>query len=177
MNDGSNLEILQDISVMTGSKLCSLEDIRDSEIKENIMIEELFGSCRKIRISEFECNLIGVQGEQNEIDNIRYGLEKRIKDEGEKNIKNYLQERLSRLQGRSCTIFVGGVTEAELSEERDKIVDCLNSCKTALETGILPGGGAAFAHGLKVLEELKFHNKDLNVGVNIFYKSIIVSYN
>jgi chaperonin GroEL len=78
------------------------------------------------------------------------------------------------MEGRNAVITVGGFTEVEIAENRDKIVDCLNSCKTALDEGIIPGGGACFIHALSSLENMKFDNIDMNVGVNIFRTSIIV---
>lgn len=72
-----------------------------------------------------------------------------------------LKKRLSNLEGKTAIIAVGGITEAEVGETRDKIVDCLNSCKSAMETGILSGGGTSFIHGIRILEEkIKEINKN-----------------
>ena len=84
----------------------------------------------------------------------------------------YLSVKIGFGVGKMSIIYVGGVTPVEVAENRDKIVDALNSCQTSLETGILPGGGTSYIHGLKILEKLKFDNHNMNVGVNIFYQAL-----
>lgn len=104
-------------------------------------------------------------------------LKSKIKNEENKNLKEILKKRLSNLEGKTAIIAVGGITESEVGENRDKIIDCLNSCKSAMETGILPGGGTSFIHGIRVLEErLKEYKNDEKLFQekhNISYDSIV----
>lgn len=116
-------------------------------------------------------------------------LKSKIKNEENKNIKEVLKKRLSNLEGKTSIIAVGGFTESEVGENRDKIVDCLNSCKSAMESGILPGGGTSFIHGIRILEErlqeykndekLFKENHRLNydsiVGISAFIEALKVS--
>ena len=159
---------------MTGAKLCDIKDIQDIDAESNIMFEENFGACRRGKINELETILIGVKGDKLEIEDMLSRLNFNVDNETNPGYKGYYRDRLSRLQGKACTIYVGGITPVEVTENRDKIVDSLNSCQTSLEMGVLPGGGTSFIHGLKLIETLKLDNKDLNVGVNIFYQAIIV---
>jgi len=115
-------------------------------------------------------------------------LKTKIKNEENKSIKEVLQRRLSNLEGKTAIITVGGVTESEVGENRDKIVDCLNSCKSAIDSGILPGGGTSFIHGISALEEIliKYKNNedlikekcnknyDYVIGINVFIEALKV---
>ena len=175
VNDETNIEILNDICTMTGAKLCEAQDLEDSELDSNLLFEENFGACRRLKVNELETVLMGVKGDKKEIEEMLSRLEYHSKNDNHPGYRSYYQERLSRLQGKACTIYVGGITPVEITENRDKIVDALNSCQTSLNMGICPGGGTAFIHGLKVIEELKFESRDLNVGVNVFYHAIIVN--
>ncbi len=173
VNDESNQEILNDICTMTGARLCESRDLDDLDVESNILFEENFGSCRRIRSNEFESVLMGVKGDKKQIQDMLSRLDFYSKNENQPGYRSYYQERLSRLQGKSCTIYVGGITPVEITENRDKIVDALNSCQTSLQNGVLSGGGNAFIHGLKILEMLKYETQDLDVGLNIFYHAII----
>ena len=97
------------------------------------------------------------------------------------NMRDVIKSRISRLEGKSAIIGIGGFTDAEKSENRDKIIDSLNSCKSALENGILPGGGTPYIHSLKILESLiaKENNntEDFIAGIKVFHMSIIVFLN
>lgn len=158
---------------MTGAKLCESRDLEDIDVESNILFEENFGSCRRIRSNEMESVLMGVKGDKKQIQEMLSRLDYYSKNENQPGYRSYYQERLSRLQGKSCTIYVGGITPVEITENRDKIVDALNSCQTSLQYGVVSGGGNALIHGLKILEMLKYETKDLDVGLNIFYHSII----
>lgn len=160
---------------MAGAKLCNISDIQDNFIDSNLLFEENFGASRRGKLNELETVLIGVKGDKIAINEMLDKLNYLSKNETQPGYKSYYSDRLSRLQGKACTIYVGGLTPVEITENRDKVVDALNSCQTSLKTGILPGGGTSFIHALKLLENLKLSNKDLNVGVNIFYHAMIVN--
>jgi len=174
LNDGANLDILNDICTMTGAKFCKISDLNDNEIENSLLIEDKFGSCRKCRITQYETVLMGVKGDTTLIEDLIYELETKLAQEADEGYKNYYKNRINTLHGRASTIYIGGLTPSEVTENRDKIVDALNSCQTGLESGVLPGAGTSFIHGLKVLEKIRFQNDDVNAGVNIFYHAIIV---
>lgn len=159
---------------MTGAKFCRLSDLDDDELENSLLIEDKFGSCRKCKLSEHETVLMGVKGDKSMIKDLVTELETKLEKETNEGYKSYYKQRINMLEGRASTIYVGGLTSSEISENRDKIVDALNSCQTGLEFGILPGAGTSFIHGLKHIEILRYVNNDVNAGVNIFYHAIIV---
>lgn len=119
------------------------------------------GYSKRATVSEYETILTGTKGNKEEIRERLIALKANINKEENKNSKEVLKKRLANLEGKTAIIAVGGITEAEVGENRDKIVDCLNSCKSALESGILPGGGTSFIHAIKILEEeLKIFKDD-----------------
>ena len=138
----------------------------------------MFGHCEHGIISEFETSLMNCKGKREEIKNRINLLRAHVKIEENQNIKDVIKSRISRLEGKSAIIGIGGFTDAEKAENRDKIIDSLNSCKSALENGILPGGGTPYIHSLKILESLLAspteNSPDFNAGINVFYLSIKV---
>ena len=132
--------------------------------------------------------MTGTKGNKDEIRERVNLLKSKIKHEENKNLKEVLKKRLSNLEGKTAIIAVGGFTESEVGENRDKIIDCLNSCKSAMESGILPGGGTSFIHGIRILEErLKEYksdeklfkenhriNYDSIVGISVFIEALKV---
>jgi len=154
---------------MTGGKASKLREVSPSNFENKIL-----GSARQSIISEFETMLIGCNGDKKGITNRISNLRHQIQFSKNKNESNLLKLRISRMEGKSAIITVGGYTEVEIIENRDKIVDSLNSCKSALEEGIMPGGGTAYIHALKELNNLYLSNPDLNAGVNLFIFAIKV---
>jgi chaperonin GroEL (HSP60 family) len=147
------------------------------------------GSSKRATFSEFETILTGTKGDKDEIKQRLNILKSKIKNEENKNLKEILKKRLSNLEGKTAIITVGGITESEVGENRDKIIDCLNSCKSAMESGILSGGGTSFVHGIKILEERlkeykndeKFFkekhkiNYDSIIGIRVFIQALKVN--
>ncbi len=121
--------------------------------------------------------MTGTKGDKDEIKERFNILKYKIKNEENKYRKEIFKKRFSNLEGKTAIIAVGGITESEVGENRDKIVDCLNSCKSAMECGILPGGGTSFIHGIQVLEEkLKQYKNDeilFKEDFKISYESIV----
>jgi chaperonin GroEL len=104
-------------------------------------------------LSDFETNLTGTKGDKYEIKERLDDLREKINKEENKNLKEVMKRRLSNLEGKTAIIAIGGLSEIEVAENRDKIIDCLNSCKSAIDNGILPGGGTSFIHVIKILQE------------------------
>lgn len=174
-DDKYNHEILDDIAVLTGGTSV------DSRFLLKEFSPDVFGHCEHAIISEFETCIIDCKGDKSKIKSRVNNLRTHSKMEQDLNIKNVIKSRISRLEGKSAIIGIGGYTDAEKGENRDKIIDSLNSCKSALEHGILPGGGTPYIHGLKMLNNLTIaksdNNQDFNAGIQLFTMSIKVNEN
>ena len=138
-------------------------------------------------LNEYETNLTGTKGEQDKIIERLEDLRSKINKEENKNLKEVMKRRLSNLEGKTAIIAIGGFSEIEVAENRDKIIDCLNSCKSAIDNGILPGGGTSFIHVIKILqeklkelktqsqdEEKQIYNHDFIMGIECFMRALKV---
>jgi chaperonin GroEL len=160
--------MLEDIAIVTGGQVIS----EDLGIKlENVKINML-GTAKKVRIDKDNTTIIDGSGKKNDIQ-ARVG---QIKTQIEETTSDYdrekLQERLAKLAGGVAVIRVGGATEVEVKEKKDRVDDALNATKAAVEEGILPGGGAALLYATKALKDLTGDNEDQNQGIAIVRKAI-----
>jgi chaperonin GroEL len=162
--------MLEDIAIVTGGQVIS----EDLGIKlENVKINML-GTAKKVRITKDDTTVIDGAGKKHDIQ-ARVG---QIKQQIEETTSDYdrekLQERLAKLAGGVAVIRVGGATEVEVKEKKDRVDDALNATKAAVEEGILPGGGTALLYATKVLNGLTGLNEDENAGIAIIKKAIQV---
>ena len=160
--------MLEDIAIVTGGQVIS----EDLGIKlENVKINML-GTAKKVRIDKDNTTIIDGAGKKNDIQ-ARVG---QIKQQIEETTSDYdrekLQERLAKLAGGVAVIRVGGATEIEVKEKKDRVDDALNATKAAVEEGILPGGGAALLYATKALNGLTGDNEDQTAGIAIVRKAI-----
>jgi chaperonin GroEL len=160
--------MLEDIAIITGGQVIS----EDLGIKlENVKINSL-GTAKKVRITKDDSTVIDGAGKKGDIQ-ARVG---QIKQQIEETTSDYdrekLQERLAKLAGGVAVIRVGGATEVEVKEKKDRVDDALNATKAAVEEGILPGGGAALLYATKALNGLTGDNEDENAGIAIVRKAI-----
>jgi chaperonin GroEL len=160
--------MLEDIAIVTGGQVIS----EDLGIKlENVKINML-GTAKKVRIDKDNTTIIDGSGKKADIQ-ARVG---QIKTQIEETTSDYdrekLQERLAKLAGGVAVIRVGGATEVEVKEKKDRVDDALNATKAAVEEGILPGGGAALLYATKALKDLSGDNDDQNQGIAIVRKAI-----
>ena len=160
--------MLEDIAIVTGGQVIS----EDLGIKlENVKLDML-GTAKKVRITKDDTTIIGGAGKKNDI-SARVGQLKQQIDETTSDYdKEKLQERLAKLAGGVAVIRVGGATEVEVKEKKDRIDDALNATKAAVEEGILPGGGVALLYATKALNGLSGLNEDENAGIAIVLKAI-----
>src|SRR5882762_3112446 len=160
--------MLEDIAIVTGGQVIS----EDLGIKlENVKLDML-GSAKKVRITKDDTTIIGGAGKKNDI-TARVGqLKQQIEETTSDYDKEKLQERLAKLAGGVAVIRVGGATEIEVKEKKDRVDDALNATKAAVEEGILPGGGAALLYASKALNGLSGLNEDQNAGIAIVRKAI-----
>jgi chaperonin GroEL len=162
--------MLEDIAVLTGGTVIS----EDLGIKlENVTLKEL-GRAKKASIDKDNTTIVDGAGDKQDID----GRIKQIKAQIEETTSDYdrekLQERLAKLAGGVAVIRVGGATEVEVKERKDRVDDALHATRAAVEEGILPGGGVALLRAAKVLDKLTPDNDDQKAGVDIIRRALQV---
>jgi chaperonin GroEL len=160
--------MLEDIAVLTNGNVIS----EDLGIKlENVTLSML-GRAKKVSIDKDNTTIVHGSGKKAEIE----ARVKQIKVQIEETTSDYdrekLQERLAKLAGGVAVIKVGGATEVEVKERKDRVDDALHATRAAVEEGIVPGGGVALLRALKSLDALNAANEDQKVGINIVRKAI-----
>ncbi|WP_372708341.1 chaperonin GroEL [Brevundimonas sp.] len=160
--------MLEDIAVLTGGQVIS----EDLGIKlENVTIDML-GKAKKVTITKDDTTIVDGVGEKAAIEARIGQIKKQIEDTTSDYDKEKLQERLAKLAGGVAVIRVGGSTEVEVKEKKDRVDDALNATRAAVEEGIVPGGGIALLKATKALEGLKGDNADQTAGIAIIRRAI-----
>ncbi len=160
--------MLEDIAIVTGGQVIS----DDLGIKlENVKINML-GTAKRVRITKDDTTVIDGAGKKNDIQARVGQIKSQIEETTSDYDKEKLQERLAKLAGGVAVIRVGGATEVEVKDKKDRVDDALNATKAAVEEGILPGGGAALLYATKALKDLTGDNEDQNAGIAIVRKAI-----
>ncbi len=162
--------MLQDIAVLTGGQVVS----EDLGIKlENVTIDML-GRAKRISIDKDNTTIIDGSGKKKDIDGRVNQIRAQIEETSSDYDREKLQERLAKLAGGVAVIRVGGATEVEVKERKDRVEDAMNSTRAAVEEGIVPGGGSALLKAVKSLDKVNPENDDQRVGVEIVRRAIIV---
>ncbi len=160
--------MLQDIAILTGGQVISEE----LGMKLETVTMDMLGSAKKIQITKDETTIVDGAGEKAEIE-ARVG---QIRGQVEETTSDYdrekLQERLAKLAGGVAVIRVGGMTEVEVKERKDRVDDALNATRAAVQEGIVVGGGVALIQAGKALADLVGENNDQNVGISIVRKAL-----
>jgi chaperonin GroEL len=160
--------MLEDIAVLTGGQLIS----EDLGIKlENVTLDML-GKAKKVSITKDDTTIVDGSGAKKDIEGRIGQIKKQIEDTTSDYDKEKLQERLAKLAGGVAVIRVGGSTEVEVKEKKDRVDDALNATRAAVEEGIVPGGGVALLKASKVLDGLKGDNADQEAGVAIVRRAL-----
>jgi chaperonin GroEL len=160
--------MLQDIAVLTGGQVIS----EDLGIKlENVTLDML-GSAKKVVITKDDTTIVDGAGKKADIQARVAQIRQQIEDTTSDYDREKLQERLAKLAGGVAVIKVGGATEMEVKEKKDRVDDALNATRAAVEEGILPGGGVALIRSSKILDGLKAANDDQKVGINIIRRAL-----
>jgi chaperonin GroEL len=160
--------MLEDIAIVTGGQVIS----EDLGIKlENVKLNML-GTAKKVRIDKDNTTIIDGAGKKNDIQSRVGQIKAQIEETTSDYDKEKLQERLAKLAGGVAVIRVGGATEVEVKEKKDRVDDALNATKAAVEEGIVPGGGTALLYATKALAGLTGDNDDQTQGVAIIRKAI-----
>ncbi|HEY4940213.1 MAG TPA: chaperonin GroEL [Rhizomicrobium sp.] len=160
--------MLEDIAIVTGGQVIS----EDLGIKlENVKLSML-GTAKKIRIDKDNTTIIDGAGQKKEIQARVAQIKAQIEETTSDYDKEKLQERLAKLAGGVAVIRVGGATEVEVKEKKDRVDDALNATKAAVEEGIVPGGGVALLYATKALHGVTGDNEDQTQGIAIVRKAI-----
>jgi len=160
--------MLQDIAILTGGQAIS----EDLGIKlENVTLAML-GRAKKVMIEKENTTIVNGAGKKVDIE----GRISQIKAQIEETTSDYdrekLQERLAKLAGGVAVIRVGGATEVEVKERKDRVDDAMHATRAAVEEGVLPGGGVALLRSIKALERLRTANSDQKTGIDIVRKAL-----
>ncbi len=160
--------MLEDIAILTGGTVIS----EDLGIKlENVTLNML-GRARKVAIEKENTTIIDGVGSKAEIDGRVAQIRAQIEETTSDYDREKLQERLAKLAGGVAVIRVGGSTEVEVKEKKDRVDDALHATRAAVEEGILPGGGVALLRSVTALDNLETANQDQRVGVDIVRRAI-----
>ncbi|MGK6314319.1 chaperonin GroEL [Neorhizobium sp. DT-125] len=160
--------MLEDIAILTGGTVIS----EDLGIKlENVTLNML-GRAKKVAIEKENTTIIDGVGSKAEIDGRTAQIRAQIEETTSDYDREKLQERLAKLAGGVAVIRVGGSTEVEVKEKKDRVDDALHATRAAVEEGILPGGGVALLRAVKALDNLAAANQDQKVGIEIVRRAI-----
>jgi chaperonin GroEL len=160
--------MLEDIAILTGGQVIA----EDLGIKlENVKLPQL-GRARRVRIEKEATTIIDGAGEKKDIEARIAQIKAQIEETTSDYDREKLQERLAKLAGGVAVIRVGGATEIEVKEKKDRVDDALNATRAAVEEGILPGGGVALLRAIPALQGVKVGNSDQKTGVEIVRKAI-----
>ena len=169
-------EILDDLAILTGAKVISYE----SGIELPKATEEMLGSCKKVVVTKETTTIIEGAGKQDIIDKRVAQIKNQLEDLSDSIDRDFLKEfystRIAKLTGGVSTIYVGGTTELEMREKKDRIDDAVCATKAAIEEGYVAGGGMSFASIAKCCDNI---NKDVNsvilVGLYAVLNQILIS--
>jgi chaperonin GroEL len=160
--------MLEDIAIVTGGKVISEE----LGIKlENVTLDML-GTAKRVRISKEETTIIDGAGSKQAIQARVAQIKAQIEETTSDYDREKLQERLAKLAGGVAVIRVGGVTEVEVKEKKDRVDDALNSTRAAVEEGVVPGGGVALLRAKKAVESLQNDNSEIQAGIRIVLRAL-----
>eukprot|EP01133_Synstelium_polycarpum_P002280 gene2280-2586_t len=162
--------MLQDIAVLTGGQVISEE----LGVKIDNIDIKMLGSAKKVSISQDDTIILDGAGEKPAIQERVELLRDTIARTTSEYEKGKLQERLAKLAGGVGVIRVGGASEVEVGEKKDRIVDALNATRAAVEEGIVPGGGTALLYSTLALRKIKMDNFDQTIGVKIVRDALLV---
>lgn len=160
--------MLEDIAILTGGQVIS----EDLGMKlENVTLADL-GTCKKVEITKDETTIIDGDGKKDLIAARAEQIRKQIEETSSEYDREKLQERLAKISGGVAVIKVGGASEVEVKEKKDRIDDALHATRAAVKEGVVAGGGTALLYSYKALDKLEPANQDQKVGVDIIRKAL-----
>jgi chaperonin GroEL len=160
--------MLEDVAILTGGTMVS----SDLGIKlENVTVQ-MFGRAKKVMIDKENTTIVGGAGKKADIAARIAQIKAQIEETTSDYDREKLQERLAKLAGGVAVIRVGGATEIEVKERKDRVDDAMHATRAAVEEGVLPGGGVALLRAVKALARLRTQNDDQKTGIEIVRKAI-----
>ena len=160
--------MLEDMAILTGGQVIS----EDLGIKlENVTLDML-GTAKKIVITKEETTIVDGAGEKTEIEGRCHQIRQQIEETTSDYDREKLQERLAKLAGGVAVIRVGGATEVEVKEKKDRVDDAMHATRAAVEEGVVAGGGVALLHSAEALTDLNVANDDQKVGIDIVRRAL-----
>jgi len=160
--------MLEDIAVLTGGQVIS----DDLGIKFESVTLDMLGKAKKVRIDKDNTTIIDGAGKKKDIEGRVAQIRAQIEETTSDYDREKLQERLAKLAGGVAIIRVGGATEIEVKERKDRVDDAMHATRAAVEEGVVPGGGVALLYGTKVLGKLRSANDDQKVGIDIVRRAL-----
>ncbi|MBL9033401.1 MAG: chaperonin GroEL [Rhodospirillaceae bacterium] len=160
--------ILEDIAIVTGGQLIS----EDLGMKLESVTLDMLGKSKKVHIDRENTTIIDGTGEKNAIQGRIAQIKAQIEETTSDYDREKLQERLAKLTGGVAILRVGGATEVEVKERKDRVDDAVHATRAAVEEGVVPGGGVALLYGIKELTRLKPENNDQKVGIDIVRRAL-----
>ncbi|MGR3637164.1 MAG: chaperonin GroEL, partial [Shimia sp.] len=160
--------MLQDIAILTGGQVIS----EDLGMKLESVTMDMLGTAKKIEITKDETTIVDGAGEKAEIEARVAQIRTQIEETSSDYDREKLQERVAKLAGGVAVIRVGGMTEVEVKERKDRVDDALNATRAAVQEGVIVGGGVALVQAGKALADLKGANADQDAGIVIVRKAI-----
>ncbi len=160
--------ILEDIAILTGGQVVS----EDLGMKlENVTLEML-GTAKRVEITKDDTTIIDGAGEKELIEARANQIKRQIEETSSDYDREKLQERLGKLSGGVAVIKVGGASEVEVKEKKDRIDDALHATRAAVKEGVVAGGGCALLYATKALDKLDPQNQDQKVGIDIIRRAL-----
>jgi chaperonin GroEL len=160
--------MLEDIAILTSGQLIS----EDLGIKLENVTTAMLGRAKKVIIEKEKCTIVDGAGKKKDIEARVGQIKAQIEETTSDYDKEKLQERLAKLAGGVAVIRVGGATEVEVKEKKDRVEDALNATRAAVQEGIVPGGGVALLRAKKAVGKITDSNPDVQAGINIVLKAL-----
>lgn len=160
--------MLEDIAILTGGQVIS----EDLGVKLESVGIEMLGTAKKVSITKDDTTIVDGAGPKDGIEARIGQIKKQIEDTTSDYDKEKLQERLAKLAGGVAVIRIGGSTEVEVKEKKDRVDDALNATRAAVEEGVVPGGGVALLNASRALDGVNGENDDQNAGVAIVRRAL-----
>jgi len=161
--------MLEDIAILTGGQVIS----EDLGIKLESVTLDMLGKAKKVVIEKENTTIVDGSGKKKEIEGRCNQIRAQIEETTSEYDKEKLAERLAKLAGGVAVIRVGGGSEVEVKERKDRVDDAMHATRAAVEEGIVAGGGVALLYSVKALDKVKFDNNDQKVGVDIVRRAIL----
>lgn len=160
--------MIEDMAILTGGQVVSEE----LGIKLDSVTVDMLGTAKKVQITKDETTIIDGAGDKNDIDARVKQIKAQIEETSSDYDKEKLQERLAKLAGGVAVLRIGGATEVEVKERKDRVDDAMHATRAAVEEGIIAGGGTALLYASRALEGMKTDNDDQQVGIEIIKRAL-----